>query len=59
MADDEAADLRAEKKAKKEEEERKKKSSETRGIRDLKKVDVSGMKKMSHFFGKKITTIKQ
>ena len=59
MDDDEAADLRAEKKAKKEEEEKKRKSSETRGIRDLKKVDVSGMKKMSDFFGKKSTAAKK
>ena len=50
--DDEAAEIRAEKKAKKEEEEKKKKASETRGLRDLKKVDTTGMKKMSDFFGK-------
>ena len=50
--DDEAAAIRAEKKAKKEEEEKKKKVGETRGIRDLKKVDTTGMKKMSDFFGK-------
>lgn len=50
---DEAADLRAEKKAKKEEEEKKKKAGDTRGLRDLKKVDTSSMKKMSDFFGKK------
>lgn len=50
---DEAADRRAEKKAKKEEDERKKKAGDTRGLRDLKKVDTSGMKKMSDFFGKK------
>lgn len=58
MNDDEAADLRAEKKAKKEEEEKKRKATETRGIRDLKKVDTSGMKKMSDFFGKKTTAAK-
>ena len=57
--DDEAADLRAEKKAKREEEEKKKKASETRAIRDLKKVDVSGMKKMSDFFGKKPNAVKK
>ena len=50
--DEELAQLRAEKKAKKEEEEKKRKASETRGVRDLKKVDTSGMKKMSDFFRK-------
>ncbi|KAI9704235.1 MAG: hypothetical protein M1836_007096 [Candelina mexicana] len=50
--DDECAEDRAEKKRKKEEEERKKKQVESRGVRDLKKVDVSGMKKLSDFFGK-------
>ena len=49
--DDEVAENRAEKKRKKEEEERKKKL-ETRGIKNLKKVDITGMKKMSDFFGK-------
>lgn len=53
MQDEEAAVSRAEKKARKEEEEKKKKASETKGIRDLKKVDTSGMKKMSDFFSKK------
>ncbi|CAF9934715.1 hypothetical protein IMSHALPRED_009815 [Imshaugia aleurites] len=50
--DDDAAETRAEKKRKKEEEEKKKKASESRGIKDLKKVDTTGMKKMSDFFGK-------
>lgn len=50
--DDDAAETRAEKKRKKEEEEKKKKASESRGIKDLKKVDTKGMKKMSDFFGK-------
>ena len=50
--DDEAAESRAEKKRKKEEEEKRKKVGVSRGVRDLKKVDVSGMKKMSDFFGK-------
>ncbi|PWY92527.1 hypothetical protein BO70DRAFT_13203 [Aspergillus heteromorphus CBS 117.55] len=50
--DQEAAELRAEKKRKKEEEEKKKKASESRGVRDLKKVNTVGMKKMSDFFGK-------
>jgi hypothetical protein len=47
--DDEA---RLEKKMKMEE-EKKKKASESRGVRDLKKVNTSGMKKLSHFFQKK------
>lgn len=59
MEDEEAAEGRAEKKAKKEEEEKKRKASETRGVRDLKKVNVSGMKKMSDFFGKKPATSKK
>jgi hypothetical protein len=49
--DDEVAEARAEKKRKKEEEERKKKS-ESRAIKDLKKADTSGMKKLSAFFTK-------
>lgn len=50
--EDDAAETRAEKKRRREEEEKKKKAGETRGIRDLKKVDTNGMKKMSEFFGK-------
>lgn len=50
--DDDAAETRAEKKRKKEEEEKRKKANESRGIKDLKKVDTKGMKKMSDFFGK-------
>lgn len=50
--EDDGAETRAEKKRRKEEEEKKKKSSESRGIKDLKKVDIKGMKKMSDFFGK-------
>ena len=50
--EDEAAETRAEKKRRMEEEEKKKKAGESRGIRDLKKVDTKGMKKMSDFFGK-------
>lgn len=49
--DDEAAAIRAEKKRKKDEEELKKKS-ESRAIKQLKKVDVSGMQKLSSFFTK-------
>ena len=51
--DDEAAEKRAEKK-RKEEEEKKAKKSESRSLRDLKKVDTTGMKKMSDFFSKGI-----
>jgi len=50
--DDEALGIRAEKKRKKEEEDKRKKSGESRGVRDLKKVDTTGMKKLSDFFGK-------
>lgn len=51
-ADDDAAESRAEKKRRLEEEEKKKKAGESRGIRDLKKADTSGMKKMSDFFSR-------
>ncbi|PYH43319.1 uncharacterized protein BP01DRAFT_358573 [Aspergillus saccharolyticus JOP 1030-1] len=50
--DEEAAETRAEKKKRQEEEEKKKKAGESRGVRDLKKVNTTGMKKMSDFFGK-------
>ncbi|OGM39313.1 hypothetical protein ABOM_012031 [Aspergillus bombycis] len=50
--DDEGAESRAEKKRRKEEEEKKKKVGESRGVRDLKKVNTTGMKKMSDFFSK-------
>ncbi|KAF2727686.1 hypothetical protein EJ04DRAFT_547154 [Polyplosphaeria fusca] len=50
--DEEKAAGREEKKRKKEEEERKKKS-ESRGVRQLKKADTSGMMKLSSFFTKK------
>ncbi|KAL9627785.1 MAG: hypothetical protein Q9164_007493 [Protoblastenia rupestris] len=56
--DDDAAESRAEKKRKKEKEEKEKKL-EPRGIRDLKKVDTKGMKKMSDFFGKGAATKKK
>lgn len=49
--DDDRVYEREEKKRKKEEDEKKKKS-EGRGIKQLKKVDTSGMKKMSAFFTK-------
>ncbi|KAL1848204.1 hypothetical protein Plec18170_008114 [Paecilomyces lecythidis] len=51
--DIDAAEARAEKKRRKEEEEKKKKAGQSRGVKDLKKVNTSGMKKMSDFFGKK------
>jgi hypothetical protein len=49
--DDEAAQAREEKKRKKDEEERRRKQ-ESRGVKQLRKVDVSGMKKLSEWFGK-------
>jgi Ydr279p protein family (RNase H2 complex component) wHTH domain/Ydr279p protein triple barrel domain len=52
---DTASETRAEKKRKQEEDEKRKKAGESRGVRDLKKVDVSGMKKMSAFFRKTST----
>lgn len=51
MDDEETTDARAEKKRKKDEEEQKKKN-ESRALKNLKKVDTSGMKKMSSFFTK-------
>lgn len=50
--DDEEVEARAEKKRKKDEEEKTKKAAESRGVRELKKVNTAGMKKMSDFFGK-------
>jgi hypothetical protein len=50
--DDETAERNAAKK-RKEDEEKAKKASETRAMRELKKVNTVGMKKMSDFFGKK------
>lgn len=47
---DEAAETRAEKKRKKDEEENRKKAGESRGVKNLKKANVSGMKKLSAFF---------
>jgi hypothetical protein len=49
--DDEANEARAEKKRKKEEEEKRKKA-ESRSIKGLRKVDTSGMLKLSSFFTK-------
>ena len=56
--DDEDAEDKAEKKRKLEEEEKRKKANLSRGVRDLGKVNVTGMKKMSDFFSKKPTTAK-
>jgi hypothetical protein len=53
IEDEEAGEGRLAKKKRAEEEEKRKKAGMSRGVRDLKKVDVSGMKKMSDFFKKK------
>jgi hypothetical protein len=53
MIEDEDSEIRAEKKRKKEEEEKRNKSGVSRGVKNLKKVNTSGMKKMSDFFKKK------
>lgn len=50
--DEEETEVRVEKR-RKEEEEKKRKANESRGVKALKKVNVSGMKKMSDFFKKK------
>ena len=50
---DEEDDEAREAKKRKLEEEKRRKASESRGVRDLKKVNTSGMKKLSHFFQKK------
>jgi hypothetical protein len=50
---DEDEETRADKKRKKDEEEKRRKAGESRGVRELKKVNVKGMKKMSEFFAKK------
>ncbi len=50
---DEECESRAEKKRKTEEVEKAKKKDMTRGVRDLAKVNTTGMKKMSDFFKKK------
>lgn len=49
IRDEEEDELRQEKKRKMEE-EKKRKANESRGVRDLKKVNTSGMMKLSHFF---------
>ncbi|RYP18809.1 hypothetical protein DL767_009760 [Monosporascus sp. MG133] len=53
VVDDDEAGERAEKKRKKEEEDKRKKAGQSRGVRDLQKVNTRGMKKMSDFFKKK------
>lgn len=53
--DAEAEEIRNEKKRKKDEEEKKRKA-ESRATKDLKKVNTSGMKKMSSFFTKRPTS---
>ena len=50
--DEDAAEAHAEKKRKEDEETKKKKAGQSRGVRDLQKVNTGGMKKMSDFFGK-------
>lgn len=56
LDDGDVSAARAEKKRKQDEDEKRKKAGESRGVRDLKKVDISGMKKMSAFFTKTSTT---
>lgn len=50
LEDDEEAEIRAEKRRRLEEEEKRKKANTSRGVKELAKVDVKGMKKMSAFF---------
>lgn len=53
-ADDiDAAEVRAEKKQREEEDKKKQKAGQSRGVKDLQKVNTNGMKKMSDFFKKK------
>lgn len=58
LDEEEAAEERAEKKRKQDEDEKKRKANTSRGVKDLAKVNVSGMKKMSAFFTKKATLTK-
>ncbi|PQE25891.1 ribonuclease H2 subunit B protein [Rutstroemia sp. NJR-2017a BBW] len=53
VGDDEELEARAEKKRKQDEEDKRKKAGESRGVKNLKKVNTTGMKKMSDFFKKK------
>ena len=50
--DDEEEEIRGEKKRRKEEAEKKSKAAESQAVKKLKKVDTSGMQKMSSFFAK-------
>ncbi|KAI9789220.1 MAG: hypothetical protein M1833_002448 [Piccolia ochrophora] len=59
LNDVEVAEERAEKKRKKDDEEKRKRAMLSSGVRQLRKVDVSGMKKMSDFFGAKPSTKKK
>jgi hypothetical protein len=52
-AADEEQDERAEKRRRQEAEEKAKKANMSRGVKNLMKVNTSGMKKMSDFFKKK------
>ncbi|KAJ5494062.1 Ribonuclease H2 subunit B [Penicillium fimorum] len=52
--DDEEQDIREEKKRRKEEEEKKSKAAESQAVKKLKKVNTSGMQKMSSFFAKAV-----
>lgn len=53
VLDEEEVMERAEKKRKKDDEDKRQKAGESRGVKNLKKVNVTGMKKMSDFFKKK------
>lgn len=50
--DFDASEARAEKKRREEEEKKKQKAGQSKGVKDLQKVNTNGMKKMSDFFGK-------
>ncbi|ORY62652.1 ribonuclease H2, subunit B [Pseudomassariella vexata] len=54
VLDEEEMMARAEKKRKVEEEDKRKKAGQSRGVKNLKKVNTTGMKKMSDFFKKKL-----
>jgi hypothetical protein len=58
LDEEEANEERAEKKRKQEEEEKRRKANTSRGVKDLAKVNVTGIKKMSDFFMKKPATAK-
>ncbi|RMZ80112.1 hypothetical protein DV737_g3168, partial [Chaetothyriales sp. CBS 132003] len=58
VEDEAAAQDRAEKKRKQEEDEKRRKANQSRGVRELSKVNVKGMKKMSDFFVKKPPPLK-